>query len=115
MRGELDTLQGSIEKKYGLIPLFSEDGGDPDKVTANAAAGSAVGSLPRTSGSSQHTRRVETGPGTVKSQSSSLTPSSDVPQGSVGSGLGSDPFSSFLLKSPASTPYSSNVVPPIER
>ena len=31
VRGELDVLQSSIEKKYGLIPLFTEEALDPDK------------------------------------------------------------------------------------
>ena len=31
VRGELDVLQSSIEKKYGLIPLFTEEALDADK------------------------------------------------------------------------------------
>ena len=34
VRGELDVLQSSIEKKYGLIPLFTEESLDPDKIAA---------------------------------------------------------------------------------
>lgn len=34
VRGELDVLQSSIEKKYGLIPLFTEEALDADKTSA---------------------------------------------------------------------------------
>lgn len=110
VRGELDALQGSIEKKYGLIPLFSEDGGDLDKIIANAASGSSGGAGPGSaSGNTQQsTRRLEAGPGTVKILPISMASTSEqIPQVSGGLGSGgslplADPFSSFLLKSPSS-------------
>ena len=72
VRGELDVLQSSIEKKYGLIPLFTEEALDPDKTggvinstsTSSRTAGEGAGTGAVTSagtGAGTGSRSIRTG------------------------------------------------------
>lgn len=107
VRAELDVLQGSIEKKYGQIPNFTEEA-----LTAASASVTALevekvlslrsaGSLGRKSGIDKFS------PAGTLSSSLQVSPSDRSP-GPGGGTLSADPFSSFLLKSGSSTPYNFN-------
>ena len=107
VRGELDALQSAIEKKYGLIPLFTDEGVDGEKNNHSSAAGtgsvsgSVSGSVGPGSGSGDAVNTPKQGSDAAKSSNLSVT--------------STDPFSSFLFKSTGTTQYSSGPVPPIER
>ena len=108
VRAELDVLQGSIEKKYGLIPLFTEEA-----LTAASASVTALevekvlslrgaGSIGRKSGMEKFS------PAGTLSSSLQVSPCDRSPSLGVSSTLSADPFSSFLLKSGSSTPCTFN-------
>jgi hypothetical protein len=119
VRGELDALQSAIEKKYGLIPLFTDEGADGEKNTHSSVAGtgsvSSTGSGPGTASGSLGTV-PGVGPGSGPGDAV-MTPKqgSENSKSSNLSVTSTDPFSSFLFKSTGTTPYSSGPVPPIER
>lgn len=100
VRGELDALQSAIEKKYGLIPLFTDEGGEGEKGAHGNMPGMGSGSG-TVSGQGDNADVSKPGTETLKTNSLSVT--------------STDPFSSFLFKSTGTTPYSAGPVPPIER
>ena len=141
VRGELDVLQSSIEKKYGLIPLFTEEALDADKSgalnsnsTSSKAGGEGGTGAGVTSSAGTGQRSIRTGdnlnPLVVTPY---LAPSpaeffsvgapnrgqgAGQGQGGVGGGAGGgtgELFSSCLFKGTGVSPQSNGPVPPIGR
>ena len=134
VRAELDVLQGSIEKKYGLIPLFSDEvqiGEENNSKNYNNSSNNSINSSNNNnnnnnSNSNRKAPPDRTHPGSSTQQNQnpnndSITPTSgQSPQSQgpqvqgPGQGAGStpgqgsmssaDPFSSFLFRAGA-TPY----------
>ena len=110
VRAELDVLQGSIEKKYGLIPLFTEEALTAASVSVTVPTlenDKGLMSL-RSTGSFGRPRsgNDKYSPSVTLSSSLQVSPSDRSPN--PGATLSTDPFSSFLLKSGSSTPYTFN-------
>ena len=138
-------LQSSIEKKYGLIPLFTEEALDPDKSggvinstsTSSRTAGDGAGTGTGTGAVTSAGTGAGTGSRSIRAGDSSnpliVTPylapspaeflSLGVPNRALGAGQGQgtggvgggELFSSCLFKGTGTSPQSNGPVPPIGR